>query len=85
MNFYHTLKGQIRRRDYILNIQKVNQSYEKIRAADIERTNEVSKELFENFTKMSQLYKQHFEDMQRSNQQWLNLFLRPLMAKQQQY
>ena len=47
--------------------------------------NQVSKELFENYTKMSHLYKQHFEDMQRMNQQWLNLFWRPLMGQQQQY
>jgi hypothetical protein len=34
---------------------------------------------------MIKLYKQHFEDMQRMNQQWLNLFWRPLMRQQEQY
>jgi hypothetical protein len=29
---------------------------------------------------MNQLYKQHFEDMQRVNQQWLNLFWKPFMG-----
>jgi hypothetical protein len=33
---------------------------------------------------MNQLYKQHFEDMQRMNQQWFNLFWRPFMGQQQQ-
>ena len=35
-------------------------------------------------TAMNQLYKQHFEDMQRVNQQWFNLFWRPSMGEQQQ-
>jgi hypothetical protein len=47
--------------------------------------NEVNKEFVENYVKMNQLYKQHFEDMQRMNQQWLNLFWRPLMRQQEQY
>jgi hypothetical protein len=33
---------------------------------------------------MNQLYKQHFEDMQKVNQQWLNLFWKPFMVEQQQ-
>jgi hypothetical protein len=33
---------------------------------------------------MNQLYKQHFEDMQRMNQQWFNLFWRPFIIGQQQ-
>jgi len=33
---------------------------------------------------MNQLYKQHFENMQRANQQWLNLFWSPFMEQQQQ-
>jgi hypothetical protein len=32
---------------------------------------------------MNQLYKQHFEDMQRVNQQWFNLSWRPFMGQQQ--
>jgi hypothetical protein len=35
-------------------------------------------------TAMNQLYKQHFEGMQRVNQQWSNLFWRPSMGEQQQ-
>ena len=34
--------------------------------------------------KLNQLYKQHFEDVQRINQQWLNFFWRPFMGQQQQ-
>jgi len=30
---------------------------------------------------MNQLYKQHFEDMQRMNQQWFNLFWRPFLGQ----
>ncbi|MFL6423749.1 MAG: hypothetical protein ACJ71R_09170, partial [Nitrososphaeraceae archaeon] len=37
----------------------------------------MNKEFVENYGKMNQLYKQHFEDMQRMNQQWFNLFWRP--------
>ena len=33
---------------------------------------------------MNQLNKQHFEDIQRMNQQWLNLFWRPFTIGQQQ-
>ena len=33
---------------------------------------------------MDQLYKQHFEDIQRVNQQWFNLFWRLFMGQQQQ-
>jgi hypothetical protein len=47
--------------------------------------NEVNKELVENYTKMNQLYKQHLEDMQRMNQQWFNLFLRPFIGQQGQH
>jgi hypothetical protein len=43
----------------------------------------VNKEFVENYVKMNQLYKQHFEDMQRMNQQWFNLFWRPFMGQQQ--
>jgi hypothetical protein len=46
--------------------------------------NEVNKEFVENYGKMNQLYKQHFEDMQRMKQQWFNLFWRPFMGQQQQ-
>ncbi|MFL6390806.1 MAG: hypothetical protein ACJ71E_01970 [Nitrososphaeraceae archaeon] len=44
----------------------------------------MNKEFVENYGKMNQLYKQHFEDMQRMNQQWFNLFWRPFMGQQQQ-
>jgi hypothetical protein len=33
---------------------------------------------------MNQLYKQHFEDIQRVNQQWFNLFIKPFMGQQDQ-
>jgi hypothetical protein len=33
---------------------------------------------------MNQINKQHFEDMQRMNQQWLNLFWRLFIIGQQQ-
>jgi hypothetical protein len=36
------------------------------------------------YIEYNQLYKQHFEDMQRMNQQWFNFFWRPFMAEQQQ-
>ncbi|MFL6456912.1 MAG: hypothetical protein ACJ71G_08085 [Nitrososphaeraceae archaeon] len=43
----------------------------------------ICKEFIENYTKMNQLYKQHFENMQKVNQQWFNLFWSPFMGKQQ--
>jgi hypothetical protein len=46
--------------------------------------NEVNKELIENYAKVNQLYKQHFEDMQKANQQWLNLFWKPFIGEKQQ-
>jgi hypothetical protein len=45
--------------------------------------NDTYKEFIENYAKMNQLYKQHFEDMQRVNQQWFNLLWNPFMGKQQ--
>ena len=45
--------------------------------------NDTYKEFIENYAKMNQLYKQHFEDMQRVNQQWFNLSWRPFMGQQQ--
>ena len=46
--------------------------------------NDTYKEFIENYAKMNQLYKQHFEDMQRVNQQWFNLLWRPFMGKQKE-
>jgi hypothetical protein len=40
--------------------------------------NNTYKEFIENYIK------QYFEDMQRVNQQWFNLFWRPYMGEQQQ-
>ena len=45
--------------------------------------NELYKEFIKSNEKMNQLNKQHFEDMQRINQQWLNLFWRPFMSQQE--
>jgi hypothetical protein len=46
--------------------------------------NEVNKKFVENYAKMNQLYKQHFDEMQRVNQQWFNLFWRPFIGEQEQ-
>ena len=46
--------------------------------------NEVNKEFVESYAKMNQLYKQHFEDIQRAYQQWFNLFWRSFMGQQKQ-
>jgi hypothetical protein len=50
----------------------------------IERMNELYKRFIKSNEKMNQVSKQHFEDMQRINQQWLNLFWRPFIIGQQQ-
>jgi hypothetical protein len=36
-----------------------------------------------NYNKMNQLYRQQFEEMQKMNQQWFNLFWRPFMSQQE--
>ena len=46
--------------------------------------NDAYKEFIENYAKISQLYKQHFEDMQKVKQEWFNLFWRPLVSQQQE-
>ena len=46
----------------------------------IGEVNEVNKEFVDNYAKINQLYKQHFEDMERMNQQWLDSFWKPLVA-----
>ena len=46
--------------------------------------NDAYKEFIENYAKISQLYKQHFEDMQKVKQEWFNLFWRPFVSQQQE-
>jgi hypothetical protein len=46
--------------------------------------NDAYKEFIENYAKISQLYKQHFEDMQKVKQEWFNLFWRSLVSQQQE-
>jgi hypothetical protein len=57
-----------------LNIQEVNESYNESSKL-IERIYDTYKEFIENYPKINRLGEQQFEDMQRVNQQWFNLFL----------
>ena len=62
----------------ILSIRRINELYSgsiKI----IERLKEVY-EIAKNNVKMNEVYEEHFEDLQRLNQQCTNLFSRPFLG-----
>ena len=64
---------------YAKNIESINELYnESIKY--IEKMNEIYNEFIKSNEHLIELYKQYFDEMQRINQQWINLFWKPPFA-----
>jgi hypothetical protein len=68
-------------KDYIENLERINSLYnESIRS--IERVNDLYNAFIRNHEKMNTFYEQQYENMQRLDQKWLDVFSKAWEQKQ---
>jgi hypothetical protein len=62
--------------DYIRNLEQISHLYNEF-INNIERVNKIYNEFIVSYEKFGLLSKQQFQNMQRMNQKWLDLFSKP--------
>ena len=81
--FIKNLKINQLQKDYTINLERINYLYnESIKS--IERVNELCNEFTRSYEKISRAYEQQFDNMQRMNQKWLDLFSKSWDQQQNQ-